>query len=221
MPDTESWHFNTDSLAIMTIVMDHITIPVLDQKSLQQCCSQFYSSAALFDSLLQSRILHQTTLVNSSAALRDSLLQSRNLHQTTLVNNLLTAVTTMYHSQLTYRLWRMTASMATAADQGVFQPQEMKSLQQCCTTLHHSVELSRAMNLSMHMAWALEIHHERDLEAHNLEDSSEDEDLGPWRGLWTAGQWMTIRELGRLQYPPGSSPDSSNSSEWSEIHWRD
>ena len=204
IPDTRSWHFNMHPLTIMTIVMDHITITVLDQKNLQQCCSQLHSSVALYHSLQQSRELHQTTLVS----------------------NLLTDFTTWYHNQRAYQLWRKSTSIDIAAGRGMFQPQDMKSLQQCCTALHHSAELSQAMNESMHIAWALEIHRERDLVAPSLEDSSADEDFGTaeWgvaNRLISAGQWLTIQELGRLQYPPGSSPSSSNSSEWSEIHWRD
>ena len=210
MPDTQSWHTNMHPLAIVTIVMDHTTITVLDQKNLQQCCSQLHSNIALCHSLKLSR----------------------GRHQTTLVSNILTDFTTWYNNQRAYQLWRKSTSIDIAARRGMFQPQVMKSLQQCCMALNHSVELSQAMNVSMHTAWAQEIHRERDLEAHNLEDfgpagdSSEDEDLGhpEWgvaNSLMTAGQWLTIRELGRLQYPPGSSPDSENSSEWSEIHWRD
>ena len=198
MPDTQSWHTNMHPLAIVTIVMDHITITVLDQKNLQQCCSQLHSSVELCHSLKQSR----------------------GRHQTTLVSNILTDFTTWYNSQRAYQLWRKSTSIDIAAGRGMFQPQVMKSLQQCCMALHHSVELSQAMNESMHIAWALEIHREQDLAAHNLEDWSADEDFGSaeWgvANRWISeNQWLTIQELGNLQYPPGSSPSSSISSEWS------
>ena len=124
--------------AMLDVVIRHNAIPPLDQKCLQQCCSQLHDSVELRHSLTQSKECH--------------------------ARSILAGFTVWYNNQRIYWQWTMSTSMEVAARHGMLTPTTVRSLQQCCRALHNSADLFLAMDEAMHNEWALEIHRERALE---------------------------------------------------------